>query len=530
MPAYAQPKVPMPLSRNLRLTLLCLSGISLLYMGGTFTLFLWIKYQQGHTAVAFGDILLPNRWHHFQAAKGRSLIAKSLAQFDSGNAAAGFHNLRLGLARYPASREGRLLLAQLYADNQRHDLARELLVKGLTYHPQDPAYARIVFAYLLNVQADAETIKLADQIRQSPLMAGALREMAGMAAATACYQRGYYDRAESYLAATGLANNRDCRLLRAKIQWECGYAELALHLVRDLAADFPDDEEVYAQGSSFLRQSGHFDEAHRLSLIFQLRRPDSALPRIDELHAHAREGKVAALRQTTEELLHRFAQDEKILLALGDFAATTGDAALARQVSTRLPAGSPARPSAAVLTLEALISAKDYPAALTLADELTTGTPALDEPLLTLCHGLKAVAHYGHNDPGAGFPAYHRFLAGPSLRAGRLLMISNLLYNTGASKPAHDLLVRTAAADPQNQVVLSRLIEMDLELNRLEALPARLQQLVTMRKPSRKLLARAAGVLGSDRLLFVPERYPALDAIRAHLERNPQVGFSSQIL
>jgi hypothetical protein len=108
----------MPKRRHLRLALLCLSGLGLLYAGGTFTLFLLVKYQQGHAAVSFGDILLPNRWHHFQAAKGRSIIAKSFAQFDSGNVAAGFHNLRMGLARYPASREDRLLLAQLYADNQ----------------------------------------------------------------------------------------------------------------------------------------------------------------------------------------------------------------------------------------------------------------------------------------------------------------------------------------------------------------------------------------------------------------------------
>ncbi len=62
--------------------------------------------------------------------------------------------------------------------------------------------------------------------------------------------------------------------------------------------------------------------------------------------------------------------------------------------------------------------------------------------------------------------------------------------------------------------MLNRLIEMDLELSNLEALPARLQYLLTMRKPSRELLARAASALGSDRWLFLSERSPALDAIR----------------
>lgn len=70
---------------------------------------------------------------------------------------------------------------------------------------------------------------------------------------------------------------------------------------------------------------------------------------------------------------------------------------------------------------------------------------------------------------------------------------------------------------------MNRLIEMDLELSNLEALPARLQHLVTMRKPSRELLARAASAPGSDRWLFLRERYPALDAIRNHLQKYPQV-------
>jgi hypothetical protein len=36
----------MPMSRCLRLTLLCLSGFGSMYVGGTFTLFLLVKYQQ----------------------------------------------------------------------------------------------------------------------------------------------------------------------------------------------------------------------------------------------------------------------------------------------------------------------------------------------------------------------------------------------------------------------------------------------------------------------------------------------------
>jgi hypothetical protein len=74
-----------------------------------------------------------------------------------------------------------------------------------------------------------------------------------------------------------------------------------------------------------------------------------------------------------------------------------------------------------MLTLETLVTAKDYTAALTLADDLTAGTPNLGEPLLPLCHRLKAIAHYGRNDPAAGFLAYNRLLAGTRLPLENLL-------------------------------------------------------------------------------------------------------------
>jgi hypothetical protein len=422
------------------------------------------------------------------------------------------------MARYPADREGRLLLAQLYADNQREDLAKELLKKGLEYHPTDPEYARVLFAYLLSVQADEEVIRLGEAIQRSP--AGGSTPLGGVArfgVATACYHRGYFDRAEGYLAAPDLRATQKGRLLEAKIQWERGYPELALHQLRTLAEDFPGDDEIYIQLSAYLRQNRHFDEAHQLTLVFQMARPDSAQPRIDLLHDYARAVNTAALRQTAAEILRLFSRDERNLLALGDFAATTGQPALARQVRARLTAGSRSGESAALLTMEALIVAKEYPAALALAEELAGQTPPLSPRLQNLSQGLGAIAHYGNNDPEAGRLALSRFVAGANLRAGNLLAIANRLREVGARPQARDLLARAAVTDPGNQPVLSRLIELEIVQGDFEALPAHLLHLLAMRKPSRNLLARAGGLLGSDRFIFSRERFAALDAIKAHL-------------
>jgi hypothetical protein len=59
------------MSRNYRIAVLCILGCGLLYVGATLGLFLFVKYQQGHTEIAYSDLLLPNHWHRFQVNKGQ---------------------------------------------------------------------------------------------------------------------------------------------------------------------------------------------------------------------------------------------------------------------------------------------------------------------------------------------------------------------------------------------------------------------------------------------------------------------------
>jgi hypothetical protein len=170
--------------------------------------------------------------------------------------------------------------------------------------------------------------------------------------------------------------------------------------------------------------------------------------------------------------------------------------------------------------LEALIVAREYEAALAKADELEKQEPPLADHLLNLCQGLRAITHYGSRDSEAGRIALNRFLAGTQLRAGNLLAIANRLVEVDARPPARDLLARATAAEPLNQPVLSRLIELELEQGDIESLPASLQRLLAMRKPSRDLLKRASATLGSDRFIFFSQRTATLNAIGQHLVAN----------
>ena len=62
---------------------------------------------------------------------------------------------RNGIGRSPANRDGRLLLAQLLIEAGRSDLARRILIEGLAFHHEDPAYLRPLFSFLFQCQGDA---------------------------------------------------------------------------------------------------------------------------------------------------------------------------------------------------------------------------------------------------------------------------------------------------------------------------------------------------------------------------------------
>ncbi len=508
------------------ISLIFILGSASIYLISSATIFCFIKFRGGPRNVTIQEILLlplPHRWAQYEVKQGRALIKEALNLLHAGDFKAGTHALRVGLAKAPDDQEGLLLFAQLQIDLRRPDLAEKTLLTGLKYHRRDPAYFKTVLSFLFVNQKDQQAFSLCDDLlrQQSKSTSPAppeITQIASLGAATACYYRGNYDQAESYLLNRNLLNNpRESGLLTAKIQWERGYRELALHQLRTLTQDFPADEEIYAQLINYLREDSRDDEARQFSLVFQLARPEAARPRIELLRDSLRAHDHAAFQAEADATLQYFSHNADALLALAEFAATTGNPALVRQVQAQLPSTQGQSEAVALLVIEALVVAKDYPSALAAAAEFARQTPSPPPHYLNISNGLQAIAHYGNHDPEAGLLCLNNYLAAENLRAGNLVAIANRLKEIGARQPSRATLSRAVAADPLNQAALTSLIESDIEDENTDALPTHVRQLLTTRKPSRQILAQAQELLGSDRLLFSRERTVALEAIRAQL-------------
>jgi hypothetical protein len=145
--------------------------------------------------------------------------------------------------------------------------------------------------------------------------------------------------------------------------------------------------------------------------------------------------------------------------------------------------------------------------------------PDLDPALTNVAQGLLAIAHYGLDDPVSGQSALMTLMVQPDLRAESLLAIANRLVAMEQHTPAREILARAVALDRQNQPALARLIELDLEAENLADLPDNLRQLLTLRKPPRRVLTAAQRLLRQDRFLFLSGRAGLLDALAQALAR-----------
>ncbi|HTJ78288.1 MAG TPA: hypothetical protein VL357_04775 [Rariglobus sp.] len=484
--------------------------------------YLFVKYQRGFTDVRFADMLIwPIRPQNYRVSRGDFLIASAQDQLRDEKYGAAFQSLRVGVSKSPSNKEGRLLLAQFYGAWKRPDLAQQTLLDGVAYQRNDTDYLKVLFTFLLQRQEDARTLTIAKDLLGADRTLSTRNQLIAMAAASASFFRGNYDQAEDYMHTFALETTRDGRLLAARIAWERGLKDIALTQLRQLASEFPDDAEIYNQSVTFLRDAGLDGEARRVSFLRSITNPGDARARIDLLYALQKEGDTTAVKNDVQEIFQDFLRKPASLLALGDFAANTGDPALAKRIYDYAVSHRLNREGAALMLVESNIVAKKYQAALELVRQLLSQNPDWSKRYYTVFNGLQAIAHYGLGDAESAQLFLNNFLTQDNVRADNLVAVSKRLMEVGAQTQARQVLAKAVAADPLNQPALTSLIKIDLELNNTDNLADNVRKLLDMRKPPRDLLISAYRKLGSDLFLFAPGRITLLEELRKTIAANP---------
>jgi tetratricopeptide (TPR) repeat protein len=172
------------------------------------------------------------------------------------------------------------------------------------------------------------------------------------------------------------------------------------------------------------------------------------------------------------------------------------------------------------LTIEAQIVAGEYRPALEQIRASRKANAEWDQRYEGLFESLRAVAAFGTGQNDEGRAALGSFLAHENLRAENLIAVANRLVAFDEVEQATQVLARALKINPYNQAALTRLVELDIVLNRGAGLAEHVQQLLKTRRPSADLLRSAQFKLGSDLFLFSREVPRALQAVAVELDRD----------
>lgn len=487
----------------------------------------YFAHAQHLSAVRYADVFTPNGWHRIKTAIGDRAIVNASAALKSGDLDAALRLYRIGLAKSPRNSEGRIALARLYVTLRRTDLARDLLLSGLPTLADNPVYLQFSLGFLLEFQFDSELRRVANQLLTHP-SAGVRRRAAYHASALA-FHRGDFDHSENLLVAHQLAHSPEGALLLARADFERGAPELALTRLTPALASQTTQTAALALA---LQIQERLDRAPEFARALALRLADdplSSTPRLEllqQLHTHRRAPELA---RETESYLRLFARDPSALLALGDFAARTGQPTLAHRVQQIFAQNSwnPDEPS--LLHAEACINAGVPAEGLEELERHAQKNHAPSAQFGPALDGLRTVALFALNRDDEARLQLEHLLAQPNLRAENLTAVATRLLAFGRAPAAQLALARAVTLDPRNQSALTALVRLEAEQHQLDSLAIHIPQLLATRRPSRDALAFVYRRVGSDLNLLHPAQAALLAALRPHLGSDVNRDAPSQL-
>lgn len=481
---------------------LSLAGIYLSYM----------RHARDFASAEYRDVVLPWRWDDFRRKRGEHYLALAEQKLRQRDAPGALHYFRAGLSLAPANTDGRYRLAALYHAANRQDLAAETLVAGFPHIPNDADYARIVLQYLLDTGDGTKAERIGTEILSSDRIP--IGHTAGIAllAARASFQLGHYEHMERLLARHCRDSEPGAIWLRARTNLEIGYPELARNELEAAVAAGTTFGPIFETLAADYRARGDAEREGRLLVQALNAAPLAHQPHLAMLKFQLANPRSAPIDGEVRKYLRLFSQDESALLALADLAATRGLPALASM--TRAAARS--QPAFAeipflLLEAEAHLSARQYAECLRQLDDLARQEiPARLRPVIT---GLRAVAMYGSNQAEDGRNHLGQLLADKQTTGGNLAAIAAKFSALGHVQPARQLLAKAHRDDPQNQRVLTELLQLELDAGLSPDFPALTRAYLDLAKPSPPLLPRLHRILASDRFLLLPDQPRLLAAL-----------------
>ena len=489
------------------------------------------KYMLKYDDVKFTDMLLHIRWVFPDKARenfkklGNHYHELSKEYAEEGDFKQSFYFARHGVLRAPENLEGRLRLAGFWSILKNEEYLLATLEGGLQFTDEindtTNGYIKLYLTSLIELQDDFKVIEYADSVLPEQPVLNLRNQMIAMFTSQAHYLRGNFDRAEDYLVDYKLIETPEGRLLSAIISWERGEKKQAMDKLDAAIRRYPEDQRFYIQASSYCRELEDYENAIKYATLRGMAEPDQPNSRVEIITALRNMDREDEAKRKTEQFFKIFSEDPKALAMLANSGTYFGDTKLVRRIYELALEQGFDMGEFALYFIESCITEKDYQRAIQFSEDLENEQPAWLEDQLGVFYSLQSVAYYGAGRPDLGSLYLGKFMNhGDKPEAAKAFSVAQKYKNLGMLKQARKTLYYAYEQLPDNQKILSALVELDLDLGNSQQLPQHLRKLLTMRRPPTKLLERSYEDLGSDRFIFAKNREDLLLELEGMLNRS----------
>ena len=507
------------------LVLLLVMGI-LAWTGKTVGLYYFFREIRDFKEVSFVDMIV------FPVNRGSVRVQQGDYQVEQGKAALeredyrrGFSLLREGVARSKENLEGRKLLAQIYA-GWRPDLAADILREGVEYGKEDIDFMRMMVMLMLREKQDEELLGLATELAEEELPEDVERILA-VGRLRAAMNNGRFDIAKEIFDSTTIASTLDGLLLGTELYMRTDREEEATEVLLSVINARPEGnlDPIYNKLVSVYKARGMHNKAREVALELTIRNPLEWQPRIRLIDVLSSSGRIERRDREIEALLQQHRNDEQAMVALAQLAATYGNVtAASRLYELALENGYDL--SLFSLTLaESLVAAGEHQRAVDLCNELVEEDPGWLINAQVTFNGIRSLAYYGIGDRELGNLYLRNFLDSEGATMNVLFEVANKFREFGLPEKALVILEEAYRRDSRNEVILSQLIDVEMELGAFFAVDQHLKQLFELRRPDYDLLENIHDRLRSDRFLFTRERRELLRNLQAVIAEQEEMSW-----
>jgi hypothetical protein len=504
-----------------RVVLLMMLLGAVLWTGKSLALFYFFRSIRNFEAVSLVDtFFFPLNRATVRIQQGDYQIEQAKGALEREDYRRAYALLREGVTRSPANLEGRMLLAQIYA-GWRPDLAAELLVGGIEDGLENPDYVKLMNMLLLNQKQDRKILELSESLAaRAP--SPEIQQILNVARLQSAMFLGRYDIAREVFEGTDIEMTLDGVILGTRLYMRAGKPEIATQVLLSVIRTLPDAnlDPVYTQLVTLYKERKMYDRAREAALELVIRNPMEWRPRILLIDILSASEQQARRDREIEALLQQHRNEEQAMIALAQLCADYGNVRSASRLYEIALENGYSLSLFSLALAEAFVNNGEPQRAIDLCNELVREDPSWLVNAESSFNAIRSLAYYNHGDPDLGALYLKNFLSSRRSNVNQLYQASRSFRKFGLQHEALRILQEAYQRDNQNELVLSALIDLEMDLGAYFAIDDHLEWLFELRRPDYALLESIHRRLQSDRFLFTDDRVALLQELEQILKER----------